>query len=785
MAQAVATADAAGAAGAAAGAVDGGSTRSAGPPTHDARDHRLELRLIGRPAQALLRRLAIFAGGWTLEAAETLCALAGDSGEAVLPALWALAEKSLLRAPEHIADEPRFAMLETVRDYALEQLAAHGETEVLRGHHAALYVALAEQAEPQLEGPEQVAWVARLEREHDNLRAALTWAMEDGAERGVLGLRLAAALWRFWYLRGHLSEGRRWLEGMLATGGACRRPGRGLGYGARRALQGAGALAYAQGDYAQATLWLEESLALCRARDDTRGSAAALNRLGLVAANQGQYARAIALYEESLALKREMGDTRGIALTLDNLGKVAHAQGDYGRATALYAESLVLCGSWATRGASPAACITWGRSPRTRGRTHGPPSCRGRAWSCSARWTTGGASPRVWRAWLRWRRPSPARRATHGGRRCSWRLPPPCAPPSVRPSSGWPGAHGVNPGAPTGGPGPRDIRRRVRRRRSIGADGGSRTGHGRGVRAQRLVQRGARRRPGRPAVHPAAENPQPCATGMPLSLKKSLRRTRHELRWPIRPSAQDPVGQGRSITHECLQKGSNARPPPHSTSGFQPRLMKTIWLTTSAGRVDVRMNLHTAAVTATAGSLYPNSAPPKGAGRVSGDACAHADVAAPGEGKPTIRSRALGCAAQILQCCYAGLVSLPLGLHALGDLKEVAAGIVEDRRDDRAHRDRLLRERDPLLFEPYTLVGDILYSERGRRDAIAPQRGTIGRDSGMVSGLEHEFRTVGIVRRDDGQPARCPQRDLGLLHEAQHPRIEFQGLILVVHVQAA
>ena len=299
--------------------------------------------LLDARAQAFMRRLAIFAGGWTLAAAETVCVLDGDGGEAVLPALWALAEASLLRAPEHTADEPRFAMFETVRAYALEQLAAHGETEVLRGRHAAHYVALAEQAAPLLEGPEQAAWVARLEREHDNLRAALAWVREEGTARGVLGLRLAAALWRFWYLRGHLSEGRRWLEGLLTTAAAPAGDQDAAWATARAAaLQGAGALAYAQGDYAQATRWLQESLALCRAWDDTRGSAAALNRLGLVAAAHGAYARAIPLYEESLALKREMGETRGIALTLDNLGKVAHAQGDYERATALYEESLVL-----------------------------------------------------------------------------------------------------------------------------------------------------------------------------------------------------------------------------------------------------------------------------------------------------------------------------------------------------------------------------------------------------------------------------------------------------------
>ena len=176
--------------------------------------------LLGPGEQAALRRLSVFAGGCTLEAAEAVCAAGGMEAD-VPPApretadlLGALIDASLLRREAWAGDEPRFGLLETVREYGLEALAAAGEAGQVRRDHALHYLALAEEAETGLLGPEQVAWGARLDAEHDNLRAALAWATEAGDAPS--GQRLAGALWRFWSARGHLSEGRRWLREMLA-----------------------------------------------------------------------------------------------------------------------------------------------------------------------------------------------------------------------------------------------------------------------------------------------------------------------------------------------------------------------------------------------------------------------------------------------------------------------------------------------------------------------------------------------------------------------------------------
>jgi len=292
--------------------------------------------LLSQPERVLLRRLAVFAGGWTLTAAEAVC---GDeetavlTPEAVLDLLAALVSKSLVHVSER-EGQSRYSLLETVRQYGQERLAEAGEMIALRDRHLAWCMALAEEAAPRLSGPEQGSWLARLDTEHDSLRAALGWAGERGA--GEERLRLTGALWRFWYMRGHLSEGRRWLAIALA--------GSEQGSPAVRAIAliGSGALALQQGDYAPARVLHEEALALRRTLGDTQGIAAALNSLGNVAYRQGDYARAAALYEESLALKRAVGDRGGIAVALDNLGNVAYRQCDYARAATLHEEALAL-----------------------------------------------------------------------------------------------------------------------------------------------------------------------------------------------------------------------------------------------------------------------------------------------------------------------------------------------------------------------------------------------------------------------------------------------------------
>jgi tetratricopeptide (TPR) repeat protein len=288
--------------------------------------------LLSEAEQLLLVRLSVFAGGWRLVAAEAVCAGAGVEAWEVLDLLDGLVNKSLVQVTE-AGGEVRCGLLETVRQYGQARLAASGEEQDLYRRHAAYFLALAEAAEPQLVGPEQGTWLARLEAEHDNLRAALSWAGERSASD--LGLRLVGALLRFWETRGFISEGRRWLEGALAGGG-------GSPAARVRALNGAGAMAYHQSEYSRAAALHEEALALRRALGDRLGIADSLNNLGRAAYSQGEYGRAVALYEEALALRRELDDRLGIAGSLSNLGYLVGKQGEYARSAALLEEALAL-----------------------------------------------------------------------------------------------------------------------------------------------------------------------------------------------------------------------------------------------------------------------------------------------------------------------------------------------------------------------------------------------------------------------------------------------------------
>jgi predicted ATPase/class 3 adenylate cyclase len=307
------------------------------------------------PAERVLfRRLTVFAGGCTLEAAEAVCAMphgAAPLGLDVLDGLSTLAEQSLALQREE-GGEARFGMLHVIREYALERLASSDEAEALRRAHARYFLALAERAEPELTGPEAAPWLERLEREHDNLRAALGWVCERGEVE--MGLRLVAALSRFWDMRGRLREGRAWVEALLAlaagmeagSGTADESPAHAEGVRAR-ALVAAGSLALWQGDYGAAETWMEQALARARVAGDQRSAARALSNLGILANIQGDPERAGACFTDSLALYRETGDRRGIAsslnnLALNNLGDFAVFQGDLEPAAAAFAEALAL-----------------------------------------------------------------------------------------------------------------------------------------------------------------------------------------------------------------------------------------------------------------------------------------------------------------------------------------------------------------------------------------------------------------------------------------------------------
>jgi predicted ATPase/class 3 adenylate cyclase len=280
--------------------------------------------------QKLFRRLAVFVGGCALEAIESICILADDTR--VLDTIDSLVGKSLLRQAE-THGEARFAMLETIREYARERLIADGEAEAVQKRHRDYFLALAEKAAPKLLGAEQGGWFERLDREHDNLRSALEWSLSEPGSEG--GLRLCSALQRFWWTRGHLSEGREWCARALGVPKTEElMPAR------AKALTGSGLLAYWQGDYPAARAQHEECLAIWRQRGDRRGIGISLHNLGMVARSQGDYAAAHSMYEESLAITRELGNRWSLAASLMNLGNLAAEQGDYRGSRTRLEESL-------------------------------------------------------------------------------------------------------------------------------------------------------------------------------------------------------------------------------------------------------------------------------------------------------------------------------------------------------------------------------------------------------------------------------------------------------------
>jgi len=292
--------------------------------------------LLSEPERTLLGRLSVFAGGWTLGAAEAVGAEESVEGWEVLDLLTSLVDKSLAVYDDQ-SGEGRYRLLETVRQYARDRLLEAGEVEAVRSRHLGFFLRMAEETEPELYGPEQAAWLERLEREHDNLRAALAWSGARG--QAEAGLRIGEALWWFWVVRGYWTEGREHLAGLLALPGA-----EGRTAARAQALSGAGSLARLQGDYGAAQALYEESLTIFRELEDEQGIAYSLRGLGWAAHDQGDCAAARALYEESLALFREPGDKQGIADVLWRLGSVARDQRDYGAARALLEESLALFG---------------------------------------------------------------------------------------------------------------------------------------------------------------------------------------------------------------------------------------------------------------------------------------------------------------------------------------------------------------------------------------------------------------------------------------------------------
>jgi predicted ATPase/DNA-binding SARP family transcriptional activator len=300
--------------------------------------------LLAPEERVLFRRLAVFVGGATMEAAEAVCVTPGPHGLGVEPldldlleGLSTLVEQSLLqqraeRAEGEEGGEPRFSMLEVIREYGLERLEASKEAEALRRTHAAFFLELAERAEPELTGPEQRAWLDGLEREHDNLRAAIAWSLHHGNPEQAGAL--VASLWMFWLVRGHLAEGKRWLEFALA-----RLPAATLARA--RVLQSLTVLTIHLQGYAATASLVEEALAICRKLGDSRSLAAALLNAGIVAHSHGDYAGAVSFFEESLPISAKLGWAHGTSLCLSSMGFAVLHLGDIPRARALCAEGVV------------------------------------------------------------------------------------------------------------------------------------------------------------------------------------------------------------------------------------------------------------------------------------------------------------------------------------------------------------------------------------------------------------------------------------------------------------
>ncbi len=289
--------------------------------------------LLSRQEQTLLRRVSVFVGGFTLEAAEQVCSGRGLEEHTILDRLTHLLEKSLVVFEED-EGKARYKLLETVRQYGYEKLVEGGEKAKAQERHRDYYLQIAERAELELGGPNQEVRFRQLETEHGNLRASLQWSLEYG--KTDKALRMAGALGQFWNIHDHFTEGLVWLERALEKSAKAPKGSR------AKALRVAGVLAWSQGKYERAKRLQEESLEMYREIGDKQGIAMSLNNLGNISYNQGDYEAARDFHERSLAIRRDVGDKQGIAVSLNNLGNVALDQRDYQGARSLYEESLAM-----------------------------------------------------------------------------------------------------------------------------------------------------------------------------------------------------------------------------------------------------------------------------------------------------------------------------------------------------------------------------------------------------------------------------------------------------------
>jgi len=310
--------------------------------------------LLDDTERALYRRLSAFAGGWGLEAGEAVASPGAELAQDVLELLGSLVDKSLIHRVA-TSEALRFRMLETIREFGVEQLEAAGEAEATRDRHASFFLAAVEAAEPHLRGLQQKRWLDELELDHDNLRAALRWGIETGNAK--IGLRLVGAVWRFWHLHGHLAEGRSWAEEVLALPASSGRTAE-----RARALTALAGLAYWQEDVPATRRAYEEALAIARELRDRSAVAEGIYNLAYVPAYEGDTAGSVAMFEESRTLFGDLGIRRGVADSLWALGILARLQGDLPRSRILAEESLAIHRELGDRFGTTDALHTLGRT---------------------------------------------------------------------------------------------------------------------------------------------------------------------------------------------------------------------------------------------------------------------------------------------------------------------------------------------------------------------------------------------------------------------------------------
>jgi predicted ATPase/DNA-binding CsgD family transcriptional regulator len=317
--------------------------------------------LLGQKERVVFRRLSVFAGSFTLDAAESICAGEQLQCDEVLELLSQLVDKSLV-----VAQEPdgtaRYRLLETIRQYGRERLEEAGESAHVRQQHAGYYLALAEEAEPELKGDRQITCLQRLETEHGNLRVAMAWLLERGESQ--LAARLGWALWLFWGIRTHLAEGRRSMERALSARGSVT-----MTASARaKTLFVAGMMANYQGEHLSAEPLVQESLRLFKELEDKVGTAYALSNAGYVALGRGRYKQAIAVIEEAADLFLEEGEKWGAAIELGFLAVAWRNRGDHERARRLAERALAISREIGERQATTSALYTLAILAQTEGK---------------------------------------------------------------------------------------------------------------------------------------------------------------------------------------------------------------------------------------------------------------------------------------------------------------------------------------------------------------------------------------------------------------------------------